>query len=304
MPLGEFPENSEKFYDILATAEAGAGRVLTKDLDDLGQLLRMCFACGVSLTDILPRVPGFGVAVATPILRRCLTDLRAVWVLMSIGYSSQAASVAAELVEGALAIAAVCADEKLARRWYESPQGDLPWKVKTLCKMVADKVATEKNLPPSERQRTQDVYYTGYRYLCKIKHPTLPSLLHDAEVIPSLLRKAGVPENFEHFFFLTSVPNLRREDLPVKRTILIISAGHLSIGITHFADACGLDKKSDKWSKFQERYDKFSEALSEASRRYWLTDVPENHLPFNAAGSDWVQYRSGLGASAPTTKKV
>jgi hypothetical protein len=58
-----------------------------------------------------------------------------------------------------------------------------------------------------------------------------------------------------------------------------------------FLDSVVLDKASDKWKKFQKRYDALDTALSEASRRYWLNDAPENRVPFNAAGSDWANHR-------------
>lgn len=105
--LGEFPDCSEQFYDILQRAELGASSALQKDLENLVGLVRTCFACGISLTDLLPTERGLGVRMGGAILKRCLTDLRAVWVLISIGYTSQAASVAAGLVEGALAAAVV-----------------------------------------------------------------------------------------------------------------------------------------------------------------------------------------------------
>ena len=115
MELGEFPDCPEQFYDILRSAEAGAALALKKDLEDLGHLLRMCFACGISLTDILPAERGLGLRIGGAILKRSLTDLRAVWVLISIGYTSQAASVAAELVEGALEACIATDDPRLAK---------------------------------------------------------------------------------------------------------------------------------------------------------------------------------------------
>ncbi len=49
--------------------------------------------------------------------------------------------------------------------------------------------------------------YAIYKWLCRLKHPTLPSALHD-----SLSGGRGP----EHGYMMMAIPDVRRENKPVK----------------------------------------------------------------------------------------
>lgn len=120
--------------------------------------------------------------------------------------------------------------------------------------------AEDENATKANQKRTENLLHNAYAYLCKFKHLTLPSLYHDT----------GVMADESGSFCLAAAPDTRQKDLPLKRTILIVSTGHLGIGIKHFARSCGVDETSERWKRFDARYKDFSVKLGDASERYLL----------------------------------
>lgn len=174
-------------------------------------------------------------------LKRTLVDLRGTWVLISRGYSSPAAAVAASLWEHALAATVLAGSQERHKELRDTPAGDLPWSPKRLAGFGA--AALEDTVPAHiVRTRSRNMY-AAYKWLCKSKHPTLRATLHDA----------GAATTNEGTFVVMSAPDLRPENLPVKRLILLISCGRTIEAIKRFTKALGCDEGTQAYQDFSRR---------------------------------------------------
>ena len=84
--------------------------------------------------------------------------------------------------------------------------------------------------------------YCGYKYLCKIKHPTLRSVGHDAGVT---VVDAGADE-----FVVVAVPDLRPEDLPQKALVLLMSITRVYQAVYQFQRAAEADPATPEYADF------------------------------------------------------
>ncbi len=154
-------------------------------------------------------------AYAALFLKRTLTDLRAVWKLLSAGYTSQGAAVASSLFEHSLAAILIVGGDKVTERIIEemdTKEMGSP-RIEELCRLYKTKTGTWP--------------YPIYKWLCKMKHPTLSTLRHE---VRSSMSRGGE-------FGLGITPNRSPDDLGNKRFILGLCIGQTLEAMRAFADA-------------------------------------------------------------------
>jgi hypothetical protein len=205
----------EELWDLLDEAEDKVPTILHEVLYDFAALFRAIYALGVKFPG-LPEAKALerslSLRVAALFLRRALNDLRAIWLLVSRGYPSQAACVASSLWENALVVACVAGHEDRAKLIVSTPDGEVPWKPAQLAKMYAEQDSA--GLTDEQRVTNELILYSFYNWLCRMKHPTVPSATHDA-------LSAGL--STEGRYALGVFPDLRPENVPVKQLLLITS---------------------------------------------------------------------------------
>jgi hypothetical protein len=83
--------------------EAAAASVISQQLSPFTSTVRDCYETGVEVATLPAKGPTKShMLVAALFLKRSLNDFRATWVLLHLGYTSQAAAVAGSLYENAL----------------------------------------------------------------------------------------------------------------------------------------------------------------------------------------------------------
>jgi hypothetical protein len=220
-----------------------------------------CYECGVEV----PTLPCKNettkdIGVAALFLKRSLNDLRATWNLLILGYTSQAGSVAAAAFENALAISCIAGSISRAEQFLQSKSG-LPWFVADLCRMQASKTR--------EGAHYWEALYSQYEWLCKVKHPTIPSALHDALSV-SLTGSE---------YIVMGAPDTRIEDLPSKAFILSVTILRVIEAIRSFALARRLDFEKPNAVSWQNRLDSIVTNLDTA-----VDPVMKMPLPFTYKG--------------------
>jgi len=110
-----------------------------------------------------------------------------------------------------------------------------------LAKIAAEKYEARSHAPSAQvdqldhEVRWRDIH-AAYVYLCKIKHPTMPSVMHDSQ------SAAEVPGTF----FVMAVPDTRLDDLPIKAAVLTIATHRLLQSIRDFLYAQEQDSKDER----------------------------------------------------------
>lgn len=267
----ETNDGPEGLWDALDGMEVSATILLSEKLAPFEPPLRSCYEAGVQASTLEGRrheEPD--IVYAALFLKRALNDLRGVWLLTQTGYTSQAACIAAALFENALAATCLAGSPDNASKLRASKSGDLPWGAQSLSKMVADRwrrQAHEKGEPfdQDDYQRHWRQAYLGYKWLCKIKHPTLRSAFHDA---PATARESRE-------YVVMAAPDTRDADLNVKAMVLMISFSRMYEAIRQFALSLDCDDSAQYYVKFIERLNSAHSGALEAFEA--LVDPP---LPF------------------------
>lgn len=193
--------------------------------------------------------------------KRVLNDLRSVWLLLRYGYTSQAASIAASLYENALGAVCLTISPKNVETYLASESGELPWSPMAMAKIV---VEHEGHAPGTKDFENQwRALYAHYVWLCQAKHPTMPSVVHDA--FASSLRDGYV---------VMAVPNVRLQDMPLKAQIAIISLHRTHESIEAFATAFGFKDNWPSTHRFAERLTRAKEAAWKAYEPFLTTANP------------------------------
>jgi len=255
--------------------EASAVTLISQQLAPFAQPIRQCYEAGV-LAPTLPahRQGEKDVTLAAPFLKRSLNDLRAIWLLLLRGYTSSAAAVAASLFEHSLAVIAIVDSPENVAALNASPDRDLPWKPKELSQILAKRWRRKEIAADSSRSDDYELVwresYGAYRWLCKIKHPTLSSTLHDTR---ATLREPGE-------YVVMASPDIRPADVVVKKMILGTSINHTREAILAFAQALECDHTTATYAEF----DSLMSSVLESILNH-LKDSPPGALPFTLSGT-------------------
>lgn len=229
--------------------EASASLKLAEMLNPFQKPVEICYECGVEVPTLkCKRSKEKDLRVSSLFLKRTLNDLRAIWHLLLLGYTSQAGSIAAAAFENALIASCVAGNVDRADRLLNSESGDSPWSVVELCKMKAKQMKEEAEIiEETFTEKDFDLAWMGiygaYKWLCRIKHPTLPSTLHDA------FSASAKSEEF----VVMAAPDIREEDLPNKFTILAITISRIHDAIRSFAFSIKADHDDPRVILWTER---------------------------------------------------
>lgn len=212
--------------------EAIAETRLSKELDLFQKAAQEIYQAAIEIPELHSEFHShMCMRVSGILLKRVLTDLRAVWLLITRGYTSQAACVAAALYENALAAACVAGSPEFLTEIEKRGYDGFP-PAKELCKKFANK-CKDGMVPIKESPEWKEVYST-YKYLCQIKHPTLKSLIHDASSTET------TPGNYAFFV----QPNGSSNDLALKRTLLFACLFRSLVATYQHLCALGLTDES------------------------------------------------------------
>jgi hypothetical protein len=215
-------------WERLDQLELSARISISEDIDPFRIPFQKAYEAGV----IVPVLRANGkaridVRCAALFFKRVLNDLRATWVLLQTGYTSQAASVTAALYENALATICLTISSKNIETFLRTDSGEIPWSPMEMCKMV---VRHEGKSPPSkDYENAWRALYAHYVWLCQSKHPTAGSVIHDASA--SDLGAKG--------YVVMALPNVRPADTPFKATVAVMALLRTLDGIDAFASALG-----------------------------------------------------------------
>jgi len=252
-------KNSRGLWKALSALELAESPKIAEMLQPFLSPVTDCYECGVEVATLSCRHDRTkDVSVAALFLKRSLNDLRAVWNLLLLGYTSQAGSVAAAAFENSLIVNCISGHADRAEKMLKSKSGGSPWSVADLCKIEADHITgkNNKSVKSSSNQEEDDYWrnlYTQYSWLCNLKHPSIPSVLHDAFAVS--------PKRGE--YMIMAAPDARKDDLPNKAFILTLTILRLHEAIASFADARKLDIKDSNVIAWRERFYSAISNLSE-----------------------------------------
>jgi len=236
-------------WDSLSRMETSAAAHLMGKLAAFEQPYRDCYEAGVQAPTLVgKRHQESDMRVAALFLKRTLNDLRSVWVLSCFGYTSQAGSVAASLYENALAAACIAGFPSRTSEFLKEKSGELPWTPIQLSKMLAEQLREEalkedQSFDDAEYEKAWSEVYSAYKWLCQIKHPTLPSATHDS--LATNLKGAE--------YVVMAAPDVSDGNIPVKATVLMISLSRSYAAIRRFALSLEVDTKQSYYQDFIDR---------------------------------------------------
>ena len=259
MPSPEIPPQSaaDGAWDRLAGLEFMAQGRIAVDIVPFEQPFRDAYEVGVIVPVLRAgRVPAVDVRAAALFHKRMLNDLRGVWLMLNLGYTSQAASIAASLYESALVATCLTLGQAHIDQLLGHPEGEIPWKIAEMAKMVVR--AEGKSGADFEQQ--WKALYAHYVWLCQIKHASSQSVLHDT---------SGT--TLEKGYAVMALPNVRAEDMPVKAMIAIIALHRTLDGIDAFARVLGCRDPLPTDYRFAERFNRARELAWKAFEPYLKT---------------------------------
>lgn len=238
----------EGAYAALEEIEDLSRDSLRDELSGWDKIVQNCIVAG-GLAPLLPAknrgTPR--VLAASPFLKRALTDLRAVHLMIRIGYTSQAASVAASLWENALTAAVLADSDSLAKEAKSTKYSEIPWSPKQLAKLDAKRALKisygADNYPQKEYEDNWTISYYNYKWLCQIKHPTWQSVFHD-------LRSAQVSEG-EYAIF--PFPCNFSEDTHLKYAVLGNAVSKALEAVKSYFLSLECDEQDEGYSIFEDK---------------------------------------------------
>lgn len=255
-------ESIEGLWNYTVEMEITASHKLKEVILPYEKPLQDLYECGVEVVTLKSvRSPNSNedLRMAALFLKRCLTDLRAIWRLLNIGYTSQAASIAAATFEYALQVSAISGRLDRVQIIKQASEIDSPWRPKKLCQMEAQEILKEakktgKEIADSQYENIINHLYDQYKWLCKIKHPTLLSAQYDAY--------SSGTGNGE--YVVMAVPDFGEIDLYIKYKILNIVIERVQTAVRKYSYCMGLNHEDKKVLNWIERFNRIKPAMIEA----------------------------------------
>ena len=278
-------------WNSLSHMEASAAAHLLAKLAAFEQPFRDCYEAGVQAPTLIgKRHQASDMRVAALFLKRTLNDLRSVWVLTCFGYTSQAASVAASLYENALAATCIAGTPSRASAFLKEKSGELPWTPIQLSKTLAEQLRKEalkenQSFDDGEYEKAWREVYSAYKWLCQIKHPTLPSATHD-----SFATNLKGTE-----YVVMAAPDISDENIPVKATVLIISLSRSYAAIRKFALSLECDTTHPYYQDFVERMKAITPAAVNAYKESTKRPLPFD-IRHTSLARSWAKLKKAKGS--------
>ena len=132
--------------------------------------------------------------------------------------------------------------------------------------------------------------YAAYKWLCRIKHPTAMSAMHDA----------GGSATGSGEYVVMAAPDTRKEDLPNKASVVVVTTNRIDAAIGAFAEKQQLDDSATRVTTWKERMASIVPEL----RTAYIAATDGVPRPVTIRGSKLEQeYRNLHGLSASTSKQ-
>jgi hypothetical protein len=185
---------------------------------------------------------------AGPFLKCTLDDMRAMWLLVEVGYTAQAAAIAAALFENALTTAVVAESEALALQARKTKHAEIPWGAKELCQLDAKReMRLSEQLDKKKYQKVYEdnwtIAYFNYKWLCQIKHPTWQIATH---AIKSSVTK-------EREYAIRPQPNSLTEDTQLSARVIAICLTKALQAIKSYFITLNGDEESSEYIAFEKK---------------------------------------------------
>ena len=260
-----------KAWEVLEDIEALSRASMASDLVGWETIVRNCIEAGA----LVPMLPAknhgqFRLLAAAPFLKRSLTDLRSLWLLIRLGYTSQAGGVAASLYENALTAAVLADSEELAKKAASTKYSEIPWPAKTLAQLDAKRALriTHKSdsYAKKEYEDNWTISYFNYRWLCQIKHPTWQSAFHD--VTSTLINES------EYAVF--PLPCNLEEDMHLKYVILGGGVSKTLEAVKSYFLSLECEEGAEGYDVFEAKVNEVHFGVVEQMKRYADKSPPVN----------------------------
>jgi hypothetical protein len=227
-----------KWWGVLDEKECSAQKEIKLTLVPFEETIKTVYECGTNVIFLKNKNTNKeDIRLAALFLKRCLADLRVIWNLINMGYASQAGAIMAGTFENALLVSIVEGDAKETKKLMKIMSKGNSWPIKELCQKLSRKnVSSNKELTKKKAEKKYELgwraSYGTYMWLCMLKHPTLPSLIHDAF--------SSSPDN--EAYFLITMPDTRKEDLSLKTSVLYQVVTQVYTAICSFSEALDIDQ--------------------------------------------------------------
>lgn len=239
------------FWELSHRLEEKAVTKVSNMLAPFDEPIKLLYECGVEVVTLNSRrevAKEIDLQVAALFLKRCLTDLRAIWRLLLMGYTSQAGTLAAATFEYALIVSAIVGNVERSHELLElsdKEEGKL-WSVWKLCGFEAEHEKEEKiNLDSINLKERQKELYNSYQWLCGVKHPTLASARHDA----------GATSINGTSYVVMAAPDIGILDLWKKFEILSLVITRIYSAIKRYSKNMAFESDDDNVRRWQSRFD-------------------------------------------------
>jgi hypothetical protein len=241
-PAAPDVQDTYGWWQSLSDHENLAGKRLAPLLREFDIAFGACVEAGMLLPVLAKQDKGsLRLRLCALYLKRMLNDVRSVWVMIRQGSTSQAGSIAASLFENALLIQCLAENEARAAKFSKAPPDRWPWSKRGMCDLAdQDRAKREKNKPDP---KAAAAHYKQYCWLCEIKHASLGYVAHDS----------GSTQFREKGYAIMPFPDIREEDWPVKRKILLISLHNAKMAMQAFARAGSVKETGEREMNFASR---------------------------------------------------
>jgi hypothetical protein len=197
--------------------------------------------------------------------RRALNDIRAVWLLLSSGYTAQASTSAGSLFESCLASTCLLNEDRVQEfeKWLESADGnDFPWGSMKMAQMVCAPTGDLSSSDPAY-QNSWRALYARYVWLSQIRHSTFQSVIHEA--------RGGTLDSGD--YVVMAIPNCDEADFPVKLGIAVGALADIQQATGAMLSAFGYEEKTAS-AHFACRWSKAREEISSLVKQYSHLENP------------------------------
>jgi hypothetical protein len=281
----------ENLWKILPDLERVSKESLHTSLNGWEELVKNCIEAGA----LAPMIPSqhhgdVRLSASAPFLKRALDDLRVVWLLIEVGYSAQAAAVAAALFENALTAEVIAESKALAQIALNAKNAQIPWAAKELCQLSGKReinVAAKRGekVTSKEYEDGWTIAYFHYKWLCQIKHPTWQVANHALQ--STLVNKKE--------FAVRPGPNNIPDDVQVKARIVAVSLTRTLGAIKSFFLTLESDETLKESESFEEKITKVHFGIMEQIKRQYGKPSPIAVLDRSFIKTDFATLKSRFG---------
>ncbi|OOY37353.1 hypothetical protein [Solemya velum gill symbiont] len=260
-----------KAWQLLEDFEESTKNSTSFDLKEWNEIVKSTIEAGAMVSMLKAKNHGQQrILSAAPFLKRSLTDLRSVWLLIQIGYTSQAASVTASLYENALTASVLAYSDQLAQEALSTKYSEIPWGAKKLAQLSAEidlkRSFGNDDFPKDKYEGNWTVSYFGYKWLCQIKHPTWQSAFHDV--------KSSLVNEKDYVIF--PAPCNKKEDLHLKFAVLGDAVGKTIAAIRSYCLSLECEEDNEEYKLFEDKLSASYLGVIEQMKKYADKTPPVN----------------------------